>query len=259
MPATARVPLGASTLNRKWWADVNTGTSGSPVWTPINGITDFKDSLDPQTQDDSDFDSNGWGSKTKTGNNWSLDLKVARKTTRSDPTMYDPGQEFLRLKAVENGGANTVEIRWYEMSVGGPRAEAHQGLAAVSYSPDGGDQNALGMASLTLDGQGQRFDISHPDTAAVAAPTVTSVLYSTGTTVAAAGGGLVIISGTNFGTVTIVTVFGNVVPVADWEKVPNADAISIKVPAHAAGTGNITVTNPGGTSGTSAANQIVYV
>ena len=55
MPATARVPLGPATVNRKWWIDLNSGTYEIPVWTPVNGITDFTPGYEPSLQDDSDF------------------------------------------------------------------------------------------------------------------------------------------------------------------------------------------------------------
>jgi hypothetical protein len=116
MPATTKVPLGASTTVRKWYLDVNTGTIAAPVWVGVFGITEFKPGLEPQLQDDSDFDSEGFQSQTKTAEAWSCELKIARKVTVASPTAYDPGQEFLRSKAIgKMGPANSVNIRYYEM------------------------------------------------------------------------------------------------------------------------------------------------
>src|SRR5688500_1090875 len=99
MPATTKVPLGAGTTVRKWYLDVNTGTFAVPVWTGVFGVTNFKDARNPTMQDDSDMDSEGWKSETKTGDGFALELKVGRKVTAADAEAYDPGQEVLRAKA----------------------------------------------------------------------------------------------------------------------------------------------------------------
>lgn len=166
MPATTKTPLGASTTNRKWYLDINTGTDIAPVWTGVFGITDFNAPLDNTLQDDSDYDSDGYKSQTKTASQWSITGTVARKTTESDQTAYDPGQEAIRLAAEENGVANSVHCRWYEMEEGGPRVEAYEGHAAAQWSPNGGAMDALSTAGFTLTGQGKRIPITHPDAAA---------------------------------------------------------------------------------------------
>jgi hypothetical protein len=154
--------LGASTLNRKWALDVNTGTTATPVWTPVRGRTEFQPAVEPTLQDDSDFDSEGFKSQVVTALAWSLAFKVARKTQANDATSYDQGQEKLREAAEEMGVANSVHVRWYEVTPGGPRVEAYEGKAAVSWSEDGGGMDALNMVSVTLTGQGKRTPITHP-------------------------------------------------------------------------------------------------
>lgn len=165
MAATTKTPLGASTLVRKWYLDVNAGTHESPTWTAVNGITEFKAGVEHTLQDDADFDSGGYKSSTATAIAWSIEAKVARKVTVADPTEYDPGQELLREASDKLGASNTVEVRWYEMEDDGPREEAYQGYAAVSWSPDGGAMDALDIVSVTLTGQGKRSAIVHPDPA----------------------------------------------------------------------------------------------
>lgn len=162
MAVTARTPLGASTVNRHWYLDVNTGTTAAPVWTGVHGITEFKNALSPTLQDDSDFDSGGDKSKTVTAREWMVEGKLARKVTLATATAYDPGQEALRLASEEIGQANSVQVRYYEMTTGGPRTEAYSGRAAVTWSPDGGAMDALNTVSFTLDGQGRRTLIAHP-------------------------------------------------------------------------------------------------
>lgn len=163
MPATTKAPLGASTTNRKWYLDVNTGTVAVPVWVGVFGITDFTPGLDNTLQDDSDYDSDGYKSSTKTASQWSLTGAVKRAVTAALATAYDPGQEVLRLAGDENGVANSVHVRWYEMEEDGPRVEAYDGHGAVSWSPNGGAMDALSTANFTITGQGKRTAIAHPD------------------------------------------------------------------------------------------------
>lgn len=163
MPATTKVPLGASTTVRKWYLDVNTGTVAAPVWTGVFGITEFKPALEPNLEDDSDFDSEGYGSDTKTAEKWKVEFKIGRKVTVADATAYDAGQEFLRGKAIGKfGPANSVQIRYYEMEPNGPRIEAYKGLAAVTWSPEGGKMSDLDMVAVALAGQGKLEQITHP-------------------------------------------------------------------------------------------------
>lgn len=164
MPATTKVPLGASTTVRKWYLDVNTNTFASPTWVGVFGMMEFKPNLEPTLQDDSDFDGQGYKSQTKTAESWSCEFKVARKVTAASSTAYDPGQEFLRLKSIGTfGPANSVDVRYYEMEPGGPRIEAYRGNAAVTWSPDGGAMDDTDKVSVTLNGQGKLTPITHPD------------------------------------------------------------------------------------------------
>jgi hypothetical protein len=165
MTAPARVKLGSSTVNRKWYVDVNTGTFGTPVWTPVCGLTEFQPVLTPTLQDDSDFDSEGDKSSVVTARAWSCSGTLARKVTVADAEAYDPGQEVLRLASEEIGGENVVDARFYEMTPDGPRVEAYRGNAAVSWSPNGGGMDALSSVAFTLTGQGRRTLIAHPDAA----------------------------------------------------------------------------------------------
>lgn len=251
MPATTKVPLGPATKVRKWFLDVNVGTFAAPVWVGVFGITDFKGAVDPATQDDSDFDSDGWKSEAVTALGWGVELKVNRKSRASDATQYDPGQEVLRLASLQMGTANTVDIRYYEMEPGGPRIEAYRGFVGVAWSPEGGGMEDLDAVSVKLSGQGKRSAIAHPDTVGATAPTITSLAPSTA---AVAGGTLIVITGTGFATTTDVTVGGVSVPVADWEVITDSK-IALKAPAHAAGSVSVVVVNPGGSS---AASPLTY-
>lgn len=247
MTAPARVPLGASTTQRKWYVDVNTGTHAVPAWTPVAGITnlDFNPD-DANWEDDSDFDSQGFGSDTKSGAKWGATLTLARKSTVADVTEYDAGQEFLRGKAIGKFGvANSVEVRIYEMEPDGPRAEAYFGQAGVQWAPQGGSETALVTVQCTLNGQGELASIDHPDTAAAVVAVLSSVTPST---LATAGGDLVAIRGNGFAGTTGAGGVKFGVTNATHYTVENDNLIYAVAPAHSAGSAAVSVTNPVGAS-----------
>lgn len=246
MPASTRVPLGASTTVRKWYLDVNTGTTAAPVWTGVFGVTDFKHSLSPTWKDTSDFDSGGDKSSTATAREWSIECKVVRKSTTADPTAYDPGQEALRAKAELLGLGNSIEVRYYEMESGGPRVEAYFGTVGVEWSPEGGAMEDIDGVSVKLMGQGARTAITHPDTVA-SVPVIYTFTPITG---AAAGGTIVTIRGTGFtGTVAVTGVKFGGTNATGWSVVDDDTIVAI-APAHAAGAVAVVVTNATGASTT---------
>lgn len=253
MPATTHTPLGATTTNRKWFIDVNTAWPAGSAFIPIMGINNLVPNFDQASdQDDSDFDSSGFGSDTKTAAKWGAQFNVMRKVEASDPTSYDPGQEFLRLKSIGKFGvANSVQIRAYEMEPSGPRVEAYLGLSGCSWQDQGGNYDGLSVVQVSLKGKGALTPIAHPDTGA-AVPVVSGVTPST---LAAAGGDVVLISGNRFTGATGVTIAGNA---ATHFTVYSDGLIAATAPAHAAGTGlAVVVTTAAGAS--SGGATVAYV
>lgn len=147
-----------STLARKWRLDVNTGSTASPTWTQVRAMAEFTPGIDSNLEDDSDYDSDGWGSQAKTSMQWSLAATFIRKVGVTTGN-YDPGQERIRQSADAFGPDAVVHVRWYDRE-GGP--EAYEGFAIVSWEPQGGDVNALDRAAVTLTGQGARTEITNP-------------------------------------------------------------------------------------------------
>jgi hypothetical protein len=231
-PIVGNEPL-VSTLARKFAIDVNTGSLATPVWTRVKGVTGLSPTVDSNLEDDSDYDSDGWGSSTKTGMTWSLEISVARKVG-IESGAYDPAQEFLRVAAERFGPAGSVQVRWYDRN-GGP--ESYRGVATVAYSAEGGAYTALATATITLTGQGARLPITNP-LSSTAGPGISTLAPATG---AVAGGTLVIISGGGFLGTTAVT-FGNTA--ATSFRVIDDTRIAANAPAHAAGTVSVTVTDP---------------
>lgn len=147
-----------STLARKFRLDVNTGTAGSPVWTQVRAITTLQAPVSPTMQDDSDYDSDGWGSQAKTMLAWSVTGTISRKVGATSGN-YDAGQEKIRAAHDQFGPDGLVQIRWYDRE-GGP--EAYTGFAHVGWEAQGGGPDALDSVNITLTGQGKRTTIVNP-------------------------------------------------------------------------------------------------
>jgi hypothetical protein len=161
--ATTKTPLGGSTTNRKWYLDVDSTPDTTATWLGVFGVTDSKRIQDTGTQDDSDMDGGGWKSETATSLKHGWEGKVRRAPKATDATAYDPGQELLRLASLQLGSSNRVHYRIYEMEPGGPRVEAYEGFGAVTWSPDGGNMEAIDSVSVKLLGQGELVAVDHPD------------------------------------------------------------------------------------------------
>jgi len=158
-----RTALAASTLNSKWWLDVNSASYDTPTWVPVAGIMEFKPNKEATLQDDSDFDGGGWKSSVATALAWTIELKLKRAPTVASATAYNAGQEALRTASDLLGSAGRVDVSWYEITASGPKTEAYRGYATVSWSDDGGGMDATSTVTCTLTGQGARTTFTHPD------------------------------------------------------------------------------------------------
>jgi hypothetical protein len=254
MPATAVVPLGPETVNRKWRIDVNDtdngGTFAVPVWEGVAGVSDFKPGFTPDLVENGDFDSAGAHSKVVTATDWSPTFKVERKVNLLTPTTYNRGQEILRTASYGISIENNVDIRYYEMTPGGPKTEAWRGYAVVGWDEDGGDFTAKSTVSVTLSAAGARSAITHPDGAAVV-PVLISVSPAVGVQ---AGGTLHTLRGVGFFAAGVSAVASMKLGVTN---VPKFDVISDNIlvflaPAKAAGQFIVYVTNAVGESITTA-------
>lgn len=144
-------------------------TISAGLWVKVRGIKNLVAAVATTMQDDSDYDSNGWGSQTATKLAWTLTLTLARKTTLTGgnwstgapKAQYDVGQEALRSIASTLGDSNTIPVRWCEMD-SSVRVEAYTGNATVNWTEAGGPMDALDDVNVVLDGQGARTAITHP-------------------------------------------------------------------------------------------------
>lgn len=143
------------TTNAKWRLDVNTSEPATPAWEQLRAMQSFTPSVNPTTQDATDYDSEGWGADAVTLRKWVNAIVLGRKLGAAG---YPASQEFLRGAA---DAGETVEVRWYERGI--PTGEAYSGTALVQWEPQGGEASGLAVVNVTLLGQGERLEIAHPE------------------------------------------------------------------------------------------------
>jgi hypothetical protein len=246
MGSTVKVPLGGATYNRKWYMDVNTGTYAAPTWTGVFGVVEFKPKFTPSQENDSDFDHGGAKLSTVSAYEWGVDLKLDRKTKAADATAYDVGQEVLRAASNLLGDSNKVDIRYYEVTSGGPKVQAYRGYVGVVWDDDGGNMEAKSYVSVTLFPKSERTAITHPDAAGVV-----PVLYSVSPAVGVqAGGTQHVLTGSGFFAAGVAAVASMKLGVTDVPtfSVLNDNQLVFVAPAKAAGPFVIYVTNGTGES-----------
>lgn len=236
----ARAGLGATTVNRKWYLDVDSaGSQASPTWVGVFGVTEFKPAKASTRQDTSDF-SSAWKGGQVTALEWSLEGKFKRATIANSAVAYDPGQEFLRTKSDSVGVAARVHLRWYEMEPSGPRVEAYEGWGTVEWSEDGGGMDANSTVTFKVNGDGARTPITHPQTGTALLPIVATV-----TPAGQSVGEQVMLSGYNLGAVTAISFDSTAV--VNFTIVDGQHIVA-QIPTGAVGVGDVTVTSPAGTS-----------
>jgi hypothetical protein len=241
-------------LARRMRIDIDTGSSPTVSWNQLIGVFDLKPNIAAALQDDDTYDDEGGSRKAATGHDWSYEVKI-RYRTNAAGTAVDDVHRFLRTKfnaSTIDSDISTGEfpIRVYDRG-GLDDGESYQGTAFISaWTPDSTGNRDLQNITLTFQGQGALTEITNPN--ADMDPVVTSVSDAT---LLAAGGELETIYGYHFTGATSVK-FG-ATNAADFEVLSDT-VIAAVTPAHVAGTVNVTVVTPEGTSATGADNQVVY-
>lgn len=147
-----------SLLARRWAVDVKASNDDEGEFVRVRGINSMSDSLDPNFEDSTDYDSDGWTRQEKTMQGWSLELGVIQRADAASDEL-DPGQGILEEASDKFGAASRVEVRWYERD----GTKAYSGTASVQYEPQGGSPSDLATVNITLQGDGKRERIEHPD------------------------------------------------------------------------------------------------
>lgn len=152
-----------SVLAKDWTLEVNTAADPAvPAWTKVRGLTKVAPTVSSTMQDDSDFDSGGWGSDAVTQRKWQIACEGRRKRDAAAAGFTaDPGQEFIRTAGELVGFDANVNVRCYRTD-GAP--DAFTGWASVDYSGGGGGTTDLEPLSFTLNGQGAKTVIANPTT-----------------------------------------------------------------------------------------------
>ncbi|WP_043256115.1 phage tail tube protein [Streptomyces sp. Tu6071] len=145
-------------LARRWRLEVDLGTDTTPDWQPVMGVAELQPSAEPNLEDSSDYDSDGWAGNTKTGQSWELSVTINRKINDLQKT-YHPTHEALRMASFAFGSASYVHVRYYDRN-GLP--EAYEGRALVEWAPSGGETTDLDQVEVTLTGDGPLLLIDNP-------------------------------------------------------------------------------------------------
>ncbi|MFE1332086.1 phage tail tube protein [Streptomyces microflavus] len=145
-------------LARRWRIEANLATGDTPDWKLCPGVTAFQPAAEPNIEDSSDYDSDGWAGNTKTGQSWEVSLTINRKVKETAKT-YNAVHEALRLASFAYGEASRVHIRYMDRR-GLP--EAYEGYALVTWAPSGGEATALDQVEVTLTGDGPLLPIANP-------------------------------------------------------------------------------------------------
>ncbi|GFH36637.1 phage tail tube protein [Streptomyces pacificus] len=151
-------PTEETELAREWRLEVNMGTEETPDWQLCPGVREFQPASEPNIEDSSDYDSDGWAGNTKTAQSWELSVTIRRKANKS-VKVFHPVHEKIRLAHYAYGAANLVHLRYMNRN-GLP--EAYEGKAIPNWQPSGGEYTALGETEITFTGDGPLTPITNP-------------------------------------------------------------------------------------------------
>ena len=151
-------PLDAPLLVNRTVVEVNTGTNAEPVWTVVRGISEFKENIEKNLADVSDFDGRGYKSQAATSIGWSVEIKAHLKTDTDGE--LDSGIQFVLGKERAIGSAANADVRWFDLD--DRRKEAKSGRAVVVVTREGGSVDDVDSVSVTFEGSGPLAEINHP-------------------------------------------------------------------------------------------------
>lgn len=142
-----------STLARDWAFQVNTGTTDTPKWVFVRGLSKFAKNAKPGMKDDSDIDSNGYSSQIATTLEMTFEGEGKRKgKNTAGKFLQDAGQAFLREKGGKMGFENIVDARaWRTDGVD----DAYAGAFSVEWSDEAGGNEDLDEFKFTLMSRGE--------------------------------------------------------------------------------------------------------
>lgn len=239
-------------LARRLRVDIDTATFPASNYQELIGKRELNPIIAPRTEDDENYEDEGWARDATTGGNWRLELKLSH-STNADGVTINAVQAFLRAKhlAAITGPVADAEfgVRFYDKD-GLTSGYEFEGRAYVKdWTRDGNAAANLEVVNVVIQGQGAITPITNPN--ANMTPVVTGLSPATG---AAAGGELINIYGTHFTGATDVDFASDA---ADFTVVSDSHIVAV-APAHTAGTVQVKVTTAAGASANVAADDYVY-
>ncbi|MET8765468.1 phage tail tube protein [Streptomyces sp. NPDC004658] len=152
-------PTPVTALARRWRLEIDmSAEKDGSDWQMVPGITAFTPAAEPNIEDSSSYDSDGWAENTKTGQSFELSVTINRKINDLAKT-YHPTHEAIRRAAFGWGSSSEVHLRYMDRT-GLP--EAYEGTALVTWAPSGGEYTALDQVELTFTGTGPLLLIDNP-------------------------------------------------------------------------------------------------
>lgn len=225
----------STALARKFAVDVTADLTLASGFVRLKGVNDFNPNINPNLEDASDYDTNGWASSEVTMQDWSADATVFRRKTAG---VYDAAQELIRSRVGQFDDAARIGVRWFDKT-GGP--EAYSGVALVTWKRSNTGVKNLEQATITFTGTDVplNLNIQNPYQA-TAIPVVLAATpggQAAGEAVAITGSGFTGATGVKFGATNA----------ASFEIVNDQLVIAV-LPAGTAGSAVVTVTTANGTS-----------
>jgi hypothetical protein len=224
-------------LARKFALEVTSDLTLQTGFVRVKGCNDISHNINPNLEDASDYETNGWASSEVTMQDWALDATFFRRKTAG---VLDAGQEMLRARVGQFGDQARVGMRLFDKT-GGP--EAYSGVALVTWKRSNTGVKNLEQATVTLTGTDVPLNIgiTNPYQSS-AVPVVLAAnpgAQGTGEAVAINGSGFNGATGVKFGTTN-----------ASSFEVINDQLIIAVLPSGTAGSAAITVTTPVGPNAT---------
>lgn len=145
-------------LARRWRLEVNMGTHETPEWALCPGITEFEWTAEPNLEDATEYETDGWTQNTKTSQSWEVVATFNRKTN-PEQTAYSPVHEAIRTAFFAYGAESNIHLRFLDRN-GLP--EAYEGFAVPEWEPQGGEYTDLDQVEVTFHGNGPLTEIDNP-------------------------------------------------------------------------------------------------
>ncbi|WP_432164863.1 phage tail tube protein [Streptomyces sp. bgisy031] len=153
-------PTPQTALVRRWrlQIDMSAAMDGSD-WQTVMGVKEFTPPMpDPNIEDASDYESEGWNGNEKTSQEWELSVTLNRKI--NDQTkVFHPTHEKIRAAAFGWGSGSRAHLRWFDRN-GLP--EAYEGTGIVKWENSGGEHTDLEQPEITITGDGPMLIIDNP-------------------------------------------------------------------------------------------------